>query len=160
MVDRDNFCAYALHNVFMIRCWEPFIYWPLPHSTCFLLSGMNYDLFMPYFWVQFAPATIFSSFFTTFWIFNLLCWFLMSAFFQYAILAWIREALYYTFVYRYFASYFALPYSKAVGKSLRQNVFALSAHMFALSVFDISAFLYFFPAQIAFCSISLLCTLH
>ena len=55
---------------------------------------------------------------------------------------------------------FALPYSKAVGKSLRQHVSALSANMFALSVFDISAFHYFFPAQIAFCSISLLCTLY
>ena len=48
------------------------------------------------------------------------------------------------FVYRYFASYFALPYSKAVGKSLRQHEYDLPTHMFALSVFDFSAFLYFF----------------
>ena len=48
------------------------------------------------------------------------------------------------FVYRYFASYSALPFSKAVGKSLRQHVYDLPTHMFALSVFDISAFLYFF----------------
>ena len=58
--------------------------------------------------------------------------------------------LYYTFVYRYYASYFALPYSKAVGKSLRQHVFALSAHMFALSVRYFGVSLLFFLLKLHF----------